>query len=89
MTECSGGERESGAYRLQQVELDVQAYQLHTPFENDSSQPGQNHLETPEGSEDGPKARALALPSRELDGLWESCVAQIRREVTSRLTDMV
>lgn len=64
MTECSGGEVDSGAYRLQQVKLDVQAYQLHAPGESVSSQSGQHHLEPSEGSEDGPQARTLALPSR-------------------------
>lgn len=59
MTECSGGEIESGAYRVQQVELDVQAYQFHVPID----------VEPPEGSEDGPKTKTLVLPSKELDGL--------------------
>lgn len=72
VTECSGGEVESGAYRLQQVELDVQAYQLRPQFEHDSSQPTQHLEESADANDDTPKARILALPSKELDGLWES-----------------
>ncbi|OJJ39879.1 hypothetical protein ASPWEDRAFT_129614 [Aspergillus wentii DTO 134E9] len=72
VTECSGGNFESGAYRVQQVELDVQAYQLRIQFEPDSSQQTQQLEEPADNEEDGTKARVLALPSKELDGLWES-----------------
>ncbi|KAI9931451.1 hypothetical protein MW887_010026 [Aspergillus wentii] len=74
VTECSGGNFESGAYRVQQVELDVQAYQLRIQFEPDSSQQTQQLEEPADNEEDGTKARVLALPSKELDGLWESLV---------------
>lgn len=74
VTECTGGELESGAYRLQQVELDVQAYQLRPQFEHESSQQAQHSEELTENNEDVPKAKTLALPSKELDGLWESYV---------------
>ena len=74
VTECTGGELDSGAYRLQQVELDVQAYQLRPQFEHESSQQAQHSEELTESNEDAPKAKTLALPSKELDGLWESYV---------------
>lgn len=74
VTECSGDNFESGAYRVQQVELDVQAYQLRIQFEPDSSQQTQQLEEPTDNGEDGTKARVLALPSKELDGLWESYV---------------
>lgn len=74
VTECTGGELESGAYRLQQVELDVQAYQLRPQLEHESSQQAQHSEELTESNEDAPKAKTLALPSKELDGLWESYV---------------
>jgi len=77
VTECSGGETESGAYRLQHVELDVQAYQLRPQFEHESAQQTQ-HLEEPaDANDDTPKAKILALPSKELDGLWESYTHQL------------
>ncbi|KAF5866175.1 hypothetical protein ETB97_000709 [Aspergillus alliaceus] len=72
VTDCSGGDLESGAYRLQQVNLDVQAYQLRTPFEQESSQHTQPPEDCMENKDDDPRARVLNLPSRELDGLWES-----------------
>ncbi|KAE8356648.1 cytochrome C1 family-domain-containing protein [Aspergillus coremiiformis] len=72
VTECPGGDLESGAYRLQQVELDVQAYQLRAPFEQESSQQTQNLEESMDNKDDDSRARVLSLPSRELDGLWES-----------------
>ncbi|UCK58521.1 hypothetical protein AFCA_001375 [Aspergillus flavus] len=63
---------ESGAYRLQQVELDVQAYQLRAAFEQESSQQTQPLEESMDSKDEDSKARVLNLPSRELDGLWES-----------------
>lgn len=69
VTDCTGGNAESGAYWLQHVELDVQAYQLHTPFELDSSQTTDDMINT---TEDPAKAKVVTLPCKELDGLWES-----------------
>lgn len=70
--ECSGDSQvESGAYRLADVELDVQAYQLKL-HEVDGQQ--QDNVGE-KLDEESPQARILALPSRELDGIWESYVA--------------
>ncbi|KAL5365410.1 ATPase family associated with various cellular activities-domain-containing protein [Aspergillus floccosus] len=74
VTECIGGNIESGAYRLPQVELDVQAYQLRTAFEEAGSQPTQQLEEPTDGEEDSAKGRVLMLPNKELDGLWESLI---------------
>ncbi|OOF95871.1 hypothetical protein ASPCADRAFT_168612 [Aspergillus carbonarius ITEM 5010] len=71
VAECSGGNLDSGAYRLQQVQLDVQAYQLRTQSEQQSSQNTQTFDEQEVG-DDVPRARTLTLPSKDLDGLWES-----------------
>lgn len=52
---------EEETYRLNEVNLDVQAYQL------------QNELFIPEKNEDdAPQAHIVALPSKVLDGIWES-----------------
>jgi hypothetical protein len=72
VTECCGGDFESGAYRLHQVELDVQAYQLRTPFEQETSQHTQLLEDSMDNRDDDSKAKIWILPSRELDGLWES-----------------
>ncbi|KAL2215040.1 pachytene checkpoint component Pch2 [Thermoascus aurantiacus ATCC 26904] len=72
VTECTGGELESGAYRLENVELDVQAYQLRGQAEPESSSQTQQSESTTDNSEDGPRARTIALPNKELDGIWES-----------------
>ncbi|GAB1204238.1 hypothetical protein APSETT445_002887 [Aspergillus pseudonomiae] len=72
VTECSGEDMETGAYRLQQVELDVQAYQLRAPLEQEGSQHTLPLEESMDSKDEDPKARVLSLPSRELDGLWES-----------------
>ena len=72
VTECSGEDKETGAYRLQQVELDVQAYQLRAPLEQEGSQHTLPLEESMGSKDEDPKARVLSLPSRELDGLWES-----------------
>ncbi|RMJ28650.1 hypothetical protein PHISP_00507 [Aspergillus sp. HF37] len=71
VTECSGEHFDSGAYRLQNVELDVQAYQLRVPVE-DGFQPSQHTEESADAGEDASKAKVVTLPSKELDGLWES-----------------
>ncbi|GES58731.1 pachytene checkpoint component Pch2 [Aspergillus terreus] len=72
VTDCIGGNKESGAYRLPQVELDVQVYQLRTASEQEGSQPTQQLEESTDGEEDSAKERVLMLPNKELDGLWES-----------------
>ncbi|EAW08510.1 putative pachytene checkpoint component Pch2 [Aspergillus clavatus NRRL 1] len=72
VTECTGGDVESGAYRLRNVELDVQAYQLRTQLDNEGSQHTQQVEDATELDDDQGKVRVLVLPSRELDGLWES-----------------
>lgn len=72
--ECAGPQQESGAYRLEDVELDVQAYQLHgSESINDSPQPTYADVNG-KRDEEGPQARIISLPSKELDGLWESYV---------------
>lgn len=71
VTECTGGDIESGAYRLHSTELDVQAYQLRDSLEQGSSQQFQGLEDLADG--DGPSSlRILQLPNQELDGLWES-----------------
>ncbi|ODM15338.1 hypothetical protein SI65_09279 [Aspergillus cristatus] len=87
VTECSGGETESGAYRLQHVELDVQAYQLRPQFEHESAQQTQQLEEPADANDDAPKAKILALPSKELDGLWESL--QFDQPVQSTLLNAI
>ncbi|TQB74400.1 hypothetical protein MPDQ_004893 [Monascus purpureus] len=72
VTECTGGNLESGAYRLQNIELDVQAYQLRGLAEQGSSQQTQHLDDHTENGDDVPRAKVLTLPNEELDGLWES-----------------
>ncbi|KAF7589966.1 hypothetical protein BBP40_003457 [Aspergillus hancockii] len=64
VTECCGGDLESGAYRLHQVELDVQAYQLRTSFEQESSQHTQLLEESVDNRDDDPKARLRGLAQK-------------------------
>lgn len=71
VTECSG-DSGSRAYRLQNVELDVQAYQLRVQTEQDGFHQSQRADESADTGEDGSKAKVWTLPSKELDGLWES-----------------
>ncbi|KAL1956152.1 hypothetical protein VTO42DRAFT_7587 [Malbranchea cinnamomea] len=60
---------DSGAYRLADVQLDVQAYQLRFL---DASAESTQQTEQGNSDNDAPQARILPLPSQELDGLWES-----------------
>ncbi|KAI1906929.1 cytochrome c1 [Ophidiomyces ophidiicola] len=69
VVECTGTQTESGTYLVCEVSLDVQAYQLHQPGLNVLSQE-QDH--TGETDDDEPHIRILPLPSKELDGIWES-----------------
>ncbi|RAL12044.1 putative pachytene checkpoint component Pch2 [Aspergillus homomorphus CBS 101889] len=67
--DCSGDTAQSGTYQLHQVKLDVQAYQLHT-------QPEPEDPQTLDGSTgigvELTRARIMALPNMDLNGLWES-----------------
>ena len=67
--ECTDQQLESGVYRLVDVDLDVQAYQLRLP-ELESSQQADHSNER--NHEDTPQARIVPLPNKELDGVWES-----------------
>jgi pachytene checkpoint protein 2 len=57
---------------LENVELDVQAYQLRVPTESQCPQQNQNVGEQEKNEIDGPQARIIPLPSKEFDGIWES-----------------
>ncbi|KAF4220953.1 hypothetical protein CNMCM8980_002831 [Aspergillus fumigatiaffinis] len=72
VTECTGGDLEYGAYRLQNVQLDVQAYQLRTQLDQERNQHNLHEDELVGNVEDSGKTKVLILPSTELDGLWES-----------------
>ncbi|KAH1494161.1 hypothetical protein LV164_006817 [Aspergillus fumigatus] len=72
ITECTGGDLESGAYRLQNVQLDVQAYQLRTHLDQERSHHILHDEELVDNVEDLGTTKVLILPSTELDGLWES-----------------
>ncbi|PYH36850.1 putative pachytene checkpoint component Pch2 [Aspergillus neoniger CBS 115656] len=72
VTECSGGNLESGAYRLQDVQLDVQVYQLRTKSERQSLQKTSALEDSAEAGGGVATARVLALPSIDLEGLWET-----------------
>lgn len=82
VTECSG-DSDSTAYRLQNVELDVQAYQLRVQSEQDGFHLSQHGDEPVDMGEDGSTAKVLTLPSKELDGLWESYDFRQARQVSS------
>ncbi|PYI30630.1 putative pachytene checkpoint component Pch2 [Aspergillus indologenus CBS 114.80] len=70
--ECTGGTMESGAYPLDQVRLDVQAYQLHTQLESEDPHLAQTLNGHTENSMNSTRARVMALPNSDLNGLWES-----------------
>ncbi|KAK2879431.1 hypothetical protein FQN49_000891 [Arthroderma sp. PD_2] len=68
--ECSGQQGESEAFRLDGVNLDVQAYQLRSNEPDTSETQDQGNEKQEEG--DSPQARVISLPNKELDGIWES-----------------
>ncbi|GLB03619.1 pachytene checkpoint protein 2 [Aspergillus tubingensis] len=72
VTECSGGNLDSGTYRLQDVQLDVQVYQLRTKSERQSLQKTSALEDSTEAGGGVATARVLALPSIDLEGLWET-----------------
>lgn len=72
--ECAGPQQESGAYRLEDVELDVQAYQLRGSEIIDDSSQQAYAAANGKSDDEGPQARIISLPSKELDGVWESYV---------------
>ncbi|KGQ01115.1 cytochrome c1, heme protein, mitochondrial [Paracoccidioides lutzii Pb01] len=70
--ECVGQQQGSGAYRLEDVELNVQAYQLRGSDVADDNSQQTYATANGKSDEDGPQARIISLPSKELDGVWES-----------------
>lgn len=88
ITECTGGDLESGAYRLQNVQLDVQAYQLRTHLDQERSHHILHDEELVDNVEDLGTTKVLILPSTELDGLWESYVIFFSCSIGNKLTNM-
>lgn len=62
----------SRVFRLDEVELDVHAYQLRSTQSSSLLGGGASGKDDEEAM---PEARVLSLPSREFDGLWEWYVA--------------
>ncbi|KAL2380749.1 hypothetical protein RJZ90_004416 [Blastomyces dermatitidis] len=83
--ECAGPQQESGAYRLEDVELDVQAYQLRGCESMDDSSQQAYATANGKSDEDGPQARMISLPSKELDGVWESLSRGLAQKLSIRL----
>ncbi|GLA61698.1 pachytene checkpoint protein 2 [Aspergillus tubingensis] len=72
ITPRTGGNLDSGTYRLQDVQLDVQVYQLRTKSERQSLQKTSALEDSTEAGGGVATARVLALPSIDLEGLWET-----------------
>lgn len=66
--ECSGMQCESETFRLDVVNLDIQAYQLRASEPENLSQDHDGEKQ----DEYSPQARVMPLPNKELDGIWES-----------------
>jgi ubiquinol-cytochrome c reductase cytochrome c1 subunit len=64
--ECTSSQTLYGPYRLAEVALDVQAYQLRQSEIEGSQQ------QTDNAEQDSPQAKVVLLPSKDLDGIWES-----------------
>ncbi|OCL13152.1 AAA-domain-containing protein [Glonium stellatum] len=73
VVDFSGTEGETSFHRLQDVQLDVQAYELHEN-EEDSSLGTHNMHREGDGEDALPQVRVAALPSKSLNGIWESLV---------------
>ncbi|GKZ18552.1 pachytene checkpoint protein 2 [Aspergillus brasiliensis] len=91
VAECSGGNSESGAYRLQHVQLDVQAYQLRRRSEQQSLKNTNILGDSTEAGDGVATARIIALPSADLDGLWETLDYDepVQSRLLSAITRMV
>ncbi|KAK5009973.1 hypothetical protein LTR28_012445 [Elasticomyces elasticus] len=71
VVDASGTAVDTAVYKLDQVQLDVQAYELHS----DDGSPSRRVIEQwPEQEMDQPQARVTLLPSRALSGAWDSLV---------------
>lgn len=66
--ECSGMQCESETFRLDVVNLDIQAYQLRASEPENISQDHDGEKQDEYSSQ----ARVMPLPNMELDGIWES-----------------
>lgn len=73
VVDFSGTESETSFHRLQDVQLDVQAYELHESEEDSLPRTRSIHHEG-EDEDAIPQVRVTALPSKSLNGVWESLV---------------
>ena len=71
VVDFSGTESETSFHRLQDVQLDVQAYELHESEEDSLPRTRSIHHEG-EDEDAIPQVRVTALPSKSLNGVWES-----------------
>lgn len=85
VVDCSGANEDLSWHKLEEVELDVQAFALHTesPRSAGSQSPGTDELEA--------QARILVLPNKVLIGEWDSLVfdEQIPTRLLRFLTRML
>lgn len=76
IVDISGRAAENANYRVVDVELDVQTYRLHegTTLKDVLNVKEAEHAKQDFEDEAGslPQARLMALPHKDLDGLWES-----------------
>ena len=71
VVDISGTESETSFHRLQDVQLDVQAYELHESEEDSLPRTRSIHHEG-EDEDAIPQVRVTALPGKSLNGVWES-----------------
>ena len=69
VTECTGPGSDYATYRLDDVDLDVQAYQLRC-HNLEASQ--LSDIASERFDDVSPQASIIGLPNKEFDGIWES-----------------
>lgn len=97
VVDCSGSDSDSTFFTLEDVHLDVQAYELHDPVDSASAGPDRNNsTPTSDGEEEdrGAHVRVTQLPSKHLVGIWDSLIfddpipAQLLRFTTRMMSIM-
>ncbi|KAJ9645143.1 hypothetical protein H2199_003147 [Coniosporium tulheliwenetii] len=82
VVDFSGEQADTSSHRLEEVQLDVQAYELHGSSDDGSPRTVVPSIESDE-ADPSPQIRVTSLPSKSLNGVWDA--RALAQKLTIRL----
>ncbi|KAJ9668816.1 hypothetical protein H2201_001062 [Coniosporium apollinis] len=73
VVDFSGEQADTSSHRLEEVQLDVQAYELHGSSDDGSPRTVVPSIESDE-ADPSPQIRVTSLPSKSLNGVWDALI---------------